>query len=179
MAKTYCSNCGEAVDGVAFCAVCGTAVAGAAPAAGSSTTEAPAYAAPAAGNTGKSLQTGRLTFVEAIKSFFANYVNFEGRATQSAYWFAVLFNFIVSMVVSSIQSGAHMSDSFGSGALSNLLSLAFLLPGLSVAIRRMHDTGRSGTYLLWALLPIVGWILVIVAAAAKSQDADNKYGPRP
>lgn len=177
MAKTYCSNCGEAVDGVAFCAVCGTAVAGAAPAAGSSTTEAPTYAAPAAGNTGKSLQTGRLSFVEAIKSFFANYVNFEGRATQSAYWFAALFIFIAGMAANII--GSPLSESNSTNPISSLVSLAFLLPNISVGIRRLHDTGRSGTYLLWALLPIVGWILVIVALAAKSQDADNKYGPRP
>ena len=175
MANTYCSNCGEAVDGVAFCAVCGTAVAGAAPAAGSANAEA--YSAPAASNSGKTMQTGPLSFVEAIKSFFANYVNFEGRASQSAYWFAALFLFLVAMAASIL--GRGMSDQLGSNPISSLISLGTLLPNLSVGIRRLHDTGRSGTYLLWALLPIVGWIMIIVALAAKSESADNQYGPRP
>lgn len=177
MAKTYCSNCGEAVEGAAFCAVCGTAVAGAAPASGSANAGAPASAAPATSGSGKPLQTGRLGFVDAVKSFFANYVNFEGRATKSAYWFAALFLFLVAMAASILGQG--MSDQLGSNPISSLISLGTLLPNLSVGIRRMHDTGRSGTYLLWALLPIVGWILVIVALAANSESADNKYGPRP
>ena len=179
MAKTYCSNCGEAVEGASFCAVCGTAVAGAASAPGSANAGAPAYAAPATSTTGKSLQTGRLGFVDAVKSYFNNYVNFEGRATKSAYWYAVLFNFIASMVVATIQSAAGMSDSFGSGTLSNLLSLALLLPGLSVAIRRLHDVGRSGHYLWYVLIPIAGPIMVLIKVLTDSEPNDNKYGPRP
>jgi uncharacterized membrane protein YhaH (DUF805 family) len=174
MATTYCSNCGGVVDGVAFCATCGTAVASASEASAGAT--AP-LAAPAAPNTGKSLQTGRLGFVDAIKSFFNNYVNFEGRATASAYWFAVLFIFLAGAVAGIV--GSPLNDSNGSNPISSLLSLAFLLPHLSVGVRRLHDTGRSGHSLWWALLPIVGWIMVIVWLAGKSEPVDNKYGPRP
>ena len=177
MAKSYCSNCGEAVEGAAFCAVCGTAVAGATPAASSANAEAHTQAAPASSNAGKTMQTGQLSFVEAIKSFFANYVNFEGRATRSAYWFAMLFIAIVGAVVGQLTKS--LDDPNGTNPVTSLLSLAFFLPQLSVGIRRLHDAGRSGHYLWWVLLPIVGWILVIVALAAKSESADNKYGPRP
>ena len=99
------------------------------------------------------------------------------RPSQSAYWFAALFLFLVAMAASIL--GRGMSDQLGSNPISSLISLGTLLPNLSVGIRRLHDTGRSGTYLLWALLPIVGWIMIIVALAAKSESADNQYGPRP
>jgi|GEM_PF-1023985 len=183
MTSTYCANCGGAVDGVAFCATCGTPVAGATGATGATGAPAASAAAPAAanassaGNTGKSLQTGRLGFVDAIKSFFSNYVNFEGRATPSAYWFAMLFVFIAGSAAGLI--GSPMNDQNGSNPVSSLLSLAFLLPQISVGVRRLHDTGRSGHKLWWALLPVVGWIMLIVWFATQSEAADNKYGPRP
>jgi uncharacterized membrane protein YhaH (DUF805 family) len=179
MANLYCVNCGGAVDGVAFCAVCGTAVAGAAPAGAPAQPSSAPYSAPTsnAASSGKTLQTGQLSFVDAIRSFFANYVNFEGRATQSAYWYAALFLFLLGTAASIL--GRGMGDQFGSNPLSSLISLATLLPNISVGIRRLHDTGRSGAYLFWALLPIVGWILLIVWLAAGSHAQDNKYGPRP
>jgi len=200
MAKVYCVNCGEAVEG-SFCGTCGTpvAAAGAAPApAGAdstptpiaSTEAKPVYSAPApaaspsAGNQ-RSLQTGRLGYKDAIKSYFANYLNFEGRASQSAYWYAALFVSILSIVANNIGGGGSalvavnpITSLFTDNPLATLFSLATILPNLSVGIRRLHDTGRSGTYLLWALLPIVGWILLIVWLASPSDPADNKYGPR-
>ncbi len=180
MANSFCVNCGGAVEGVAFCATCGTPVAAAA---GGSSAAGQAYSAPtysdaAAGKSGKPLQTGRLTFVEAIKSFFANYVNFEGRATQSAYWYVVLFSVIVSAVTSRIDAALTGGDGT-LGSISSLVSLALFLPGLSVAVRRLHDTGRSARSLWFLLLPLVGPIMLIVWAAGPSEPRDNQYGPRP
>ena len=172
MATVYCSNCGASVEGTTFCATCGTAV--------GSATAAPGFASPVApSNTGKSMQTGRLGFVDAIKSFFNNYANFEGRATQSAFWFAYLFVVIIGNVASGIDRGISGSNTSSVGVLSSVVSIAFLLPNLAVGVRRLHDTGRSGHKLWWGLLPIVGWIMIIVWLASGSEQADNKYGPRP
>ena len=64
-------------------------------------------------------------------------------------------------------------------AVSYIWSLATLIPGLSLSFRRLHDVGRSGLYLLWLLLPIVGWSMVIVQYAKDSQPGSNQYGPNP
>jgi uncharacterized membrane protein YhaH (DUF805 family) len=179
MAKTYCINCGEAVEG-AFCATCGTAVAASAATADAPAAE-PTYSAPTSqaptDGPQRSLQTGRLGYRGAVKSYFANYVNFEGRATQSAYWFAALFVLILGLVANLIAGGD--SAPFSASPLASLVSLATFLPSLSVGIRRLHDTGRSGHYLWFAFIPIVGLILLIVWLASSSEPADNKYGPRP
>ncbi|MEY3615784.1 MAG: hypothetical protein RLZZ518_785 [Actinomycetota bacterium] len=102
-----------------------------------------------------------MSFVDAIKSGFRNYANFKGRAGRSEYWWFFLF----SLIVQSAASG------FGS-AFGNLASIAFLLPSIAVGVRRMHDTGHRGW---WMLFPIVN----IVFAATKSDPAANRFGPPP
>jgi uncharacterized membrane protein YhaH (DUF805 family) len=178
MAKIYCINCGEAVEG-AFCATCGTAVAASAATADAPAAE-PTYSAPTSqaptDGTQRSLQTGRLGYRAAIKSYFANYVNFEGRATQSAYWYAALFVFLLGLVANLIVRGD--TSPFSTSPLASVVSLGTLLPNISVGVRRLHDTGRSGHYIWFGLIPIVGWILLIVWLASPSDPADNKYGPR-
>jgi len=189
MANVYCSNCGAQVSGAAFCATCGTAVAapGQAPAGsapvGSQPYVAPTYGGPAysaaPGNTGKTLQTGRLTYVEAIKSFFANYVNFQGRATLSAYWFSYLFTAPASVLAFILDIAITGGDSLRSiGIFSTLVSFGLFLPSISVAVRRLHDTGKSGHYYWFILIPFVGPILLIVFLASAGQPNDNVYGPR-
>lgn len=64
-------------------------------------------------------------------------------------------------------------------AVSYIWGLATLVPGISLSVRRLHDVGKSGLYLLWALLPIAGWIIVIVQYAKDSQPEANQYGPNP
>ena len=83
----------------------------------------------AGANTGGSPK--RVSFGEAIKLFFVNYVNFDGRSTQSEYWWVVLFNFLVGLGVGWIP------------VLGWLVSLGLLIPGLSLSVRRLHDTGKS------------------------------------
>lgn len=102
------------------------------------------------------------------------YVDFAGRARRKEYWMFVLFNMIVSIVAGAIDGA------LGTGQIiSAIYSLAVLLPGLAVAIRRLHDIGKSGWNCLWALLPIVGTILIIVWMCKDSQPGDNKWGPNP
>src|SRR4051794_32779705 len=113
-----------------------------------------------------------MTFVEAIKDGFGKYVTFSGRSSRSAYWYWVLFALIVSVVATIIDLA------IGSRIVSLIASLALLLPGLAVGIRRLHDIGRSGWWILIALVPFVGFIVLIVFYCQPSE-GPNRFGERP
>jgi len=103
------------------------------------------------------------------------YAVFNGRAQRAEYWYFVLFNFIIGFVLSLL--GGLLGH--GLNYLGNIYSLAVLVPGSAVAIRRLHDIGKSGWWLLLGLIPIIGWIWLIVLAATDSEANDNQYGPNP
>ncbi|MCP8968105.1 DUF805 domain-containing protein [Ectobacillus ponti] len=103
-----------------------------------------------------------------------NYVGFSGRARRKEYWMFALVNFIIGLVFALLMQAA---DVFG--LISNLYSLAVLLPSLAVSIRRLHDTGRSGWWLLISLIPIVGFIVLLVFFCQDSQSGENQYGENP
>lgn len=113
-----------------------------------------------------------MSFMDAVKVCLTEkYVNFSDRARRSEYWYFVLFNFLISAAAGII---------FGEGGVvTGLISLALLLPGIAVSIRRLHDTGRSGWNLLWVLLPVIGWIVLIVFYVGDSQPGTNQWGPNP
>ena len=113
-----------------------------------------------------------MTFVEAIKDGFGKYVTFSGRSSRSAYWYWVLFGVIVAIVATIIDLA------IGSRIVSLITSLALLLPGLAVGFRRLHDTGRSAWWILIALVPFVGAIVLIVFMVQPS-DGPNRFGERP
>ena len=95
-----------------------------------------------------------------------NYANFNGRARRAEYWYFVLFNIIASIIVGII--GGLMDFEL----LGNLYSLAVLLPSLAVGVRRMHDVGKSGWFIL---IPIYNLILAVTEGDA----GENEYGPDP
>ena len=99
------------------------------------------------------MQQRQVSFSEAIKSGFNKYCCFTGRASRSEYWWWVHFTFSVS--------------------------LALLLPGLGLGVRRLHDIGRSGWAILLALIPIVGAIILIIWFIKDSDPTPNAYGPVP
>ena len=109
------------------------------------------------------------------------YAVFSGRARRKEYWMFVLFNFIFSLVASLIDLGIGILTFavFGFGLLSILYALAVFVPGLAVSVRRLHDVGKSGWYLLINLIPIAGPIWFLVLTCMDSQPGDNKYGPNP
>ena len=109
------------------------------------------------------------------------YAVFSGRARRKEYWMFVLFNFIFGLVASLIDLGIGLLTFavFGLGLLSILYALAVFVPGLAVSVRRLHDVGKSGWYLLINLIPIAGPIWFLVLACTDSQPGDNKYGPNP
>ena len=102
------------------------------------------------------------------------YAVFEGRARRKEYWFFVLFNFIISIVISVAEAG------IGTGGILGLIYvLGVFLPSVGVGIRRLHDTDRSGWWLLVGLIPLIGFIILIVLLALDSTPGDNRFGPNP
>jgi uncharacterized membrane protein YhaH (DUF805 family) len=119
------------------------------------------------------LQGGPVDFQSAIKLQFANVTNFEGRASLSAYWWYVLGLVVVDVVLE------IFSAAIGSVALSLLIGLIMVaagLSGLSVAVRRMHDTDKSGWMLLLGLIPFVGWIIEIILLVQPGTPNQNRFG---
>ena len=115
--------------------------------------------------------------IKAIKenyiSVLKKYVVFEGRATRSEYWYFVLVNFIISIVLNTIDGIT------GVPVLGALFSLAVLMPGLGVSARRLHDMGRSAWYLLVALIPLAGPFILVYFMVQDSQAETNQFGPNP
>ena len=103
---------------------------------------------------------------------FERYAQFTGRAGRAEYWWFFLANLIVSVVLNVL---ARASGLFS--ILGLVYSLALLVPGLAVAVRRLHDTGKSGWWLLIALVPIVGVIVLIIFLASEGDPGENEYGP--
>ena len=116
-----------------------------------------------------------MSFTEAIASCFKQYANFNGRARRSEYWFFTLFNLCVSAVVMVVQNA--ISSTLGS--ILSLATLALVVPGIAVAVRRLHDIGKSGWYYLFCLIPLVGGIILIIWYCQDSMPGDNMYGPNP
>ncbi|PTT32039.1 DUF805 domain-containing protein [Pseudomonas sp. HMWF021] len=110
--------------------------------------------------TGPAITTGN-PYMEALK----NYAEFKGRATRREYWMFVLINMGICIVVGVLDAMLNTK-----GVLYNLYSLAMLLPSIAVGVRRMHDTDRSGW---WLLLPIVNLVFLV----QDSQPGPNRFGP--
>lgn len=118
-------------------------------------------------------------FVDAVKSGFSNYVNFQGRARRSEFWFWVLFVILVSFVAGFLDGMLGLAGPTGYGPLGGLVTLALILPGIAISVRRLHDTGRSGFWLFISLIPLIGAIVLIIFYIGDSQPGSNKYGASP
>ena len=115
----------------------------------------------------------QVSFAQAIQMAFNNYINFNGRSSRSEYWWWCLFTFLLGVVLGVIQYAT------GINWLSGLVNLALLLPGLGLAVRRLHDINKSGWWLFIALIPLVGAIILIYWYVQPSDQFDNQYGPVP
>ena len=108
------------------------------------------------------------------------YATFSGRARRKEYWLFILFYLILILVAIAIDVGIGAYDeASGLGVVSGIFSLAIFIPGLAVAIRRLHDTDRVGWWMLISLIPIVGAIWFIVLMCLKGTDGENRFGPDP
>jgi uncharacterized membrane protein YhaH (DUF805 family) len=98
-----------------------------------------------------------MTFTESIQTCFSKYANFNGRATRSEFWWWVLFVILATLAADILNN-----------KLGILISLGTLLPYIAVTARRLHDTNRSGWWQLIGIIPVIGWIIMIVWCAQES-----------
>lgn len=134
-------------------------------------------------------------FTYWLECFTKHYADFSGRARRSEYWGTVLFNVIAQVVLSIVLvavlviwfSSTEMNADVSVVRLSlimikavrSLYNLIWLLPGLAVAVRRLHDIGKSGLNVLWVFLPIIGWIMLLYWFCQDSELGENKWGANP
>ena len=109
-----------------------------------------------------------------------HYADFKGRAGRTEYWMFVLFNILIGFILGLIEilNGWYLFET-EFGVLTSLYSLAVLIPGIAVSVRRLHDVGESGWMFLAYLLPIVGAIWLFILMIKDSKSEDNKYGQNP
>jgi len=108
------------------------------------------------------------------------YADFSGRARRKEFWMFFLFYFIFAVVLTIIDNLIGWGFADGTiGILYTLFSLGVLLPYLAVAVRRLHDIGKSGWWYFIGLIPIIGGIWLIVLLATAGEPGENQYGPNP
>lgn len=138
----------------------------------------------------------KVSFSQAVKNFFSKYADFSGRAVMSEYWWIFVFNMIVGVVLNALQQAflamygitvslqedpqLYMSSPAVMiiSLISFIYSLATIVPGFALTFRRLHDTGKSGKYMLYVLIPLVGPIILLVFICGASA-GDNQWGPAP
>ena len=138
------------------------------------------YAGTQGGNGYGGGPTPGMTFAEAVETCLVKkFVSFSGRARRSEYWYFTLFSLIVSMAASIIGGMLFVHHEGDVNLLSSLLSLVLFLPGLGVAIRRLHDIGKSAWWYLIIFVPMIVWIILLVFMCKDSFPGPNQYGPSP
>jgi uncharacterized membrane protein YhaH (DUF805 family) len=151
----YCTNCGADLassNDVRYCTSCGTRVSSRMSLGGGETS------------------AGMISPADAISTCFSKYVDFSGRATRAEYWWWVLIMGFGAIIVGESLNLIHP-------AAGSIVGVALLLPGLAVAVRRLHDIDKSGWWLLIALVPLIGWLVLIIFYAKRGSPGSNSYGP--
>ncbi len=124
----------------------------------------------------------------SVKTCFSKYVTFSGRAQRSEFWWWVVFVMVANFVLTIIDSmlfgtvttaPGSFNASTSTPVLSGLFGLATMLPSISVTVRRLHDTDRSGWWYWLALIPLIGAIILLVWFASKGTNGSNRFGPDP
>ncbi|EUJ44463.1 DUF805 domain-containing protein [Listeria riparia] len=113
-------------------------------------------------------------FSEAFKAFWGNYANFSGRASRSEYWYAWLAIWLIFLILGIF---SYVSEFIY--YVDGLLGLIVLLPMISLGVRRLHDTDKSGWFILMALIPLVGWIIMLVFYCTAGDRGTNRFGEDP
>ena len=116
--------------------------------------------------------------VEWYRTVIRKYAQFTGRSRRKEYWMFTLANLVI-YVVGGILSGILGRLGVIISGLIALYALAVIIPSLAVAIRRLHDTGRSGWWMLISFVPLIGGIILLVFFAQDGEPGDNQYGPNP
>jgi len=116
-------------------------------------------------------------YISALK----RYAVFSGRARRKEYWYFILFNSLITLGLIGVDHGItkFVTGNNALGLFSGLFVLATFLPALGALVRRLHDTNRSGWYVLMNLIPLIGPIIILVYAVQDSEPGTNEYGPNP
>lgn len=128
--------------------------------------------------------------ISAYKSLFKKYIQFNGRSRRSEYWYGYLANVIIvfvwSLLVCFFMAIAIVAESISFLEVAvvmylvmGLYSFVIIIPSLSIIVRRLHDTGKSGWMILLGLIPFAGVIIIFVFMLLDSQPGTNQYGPNP
>ncbi|WP_278235593.1 DUF805 domain-containing protein [Isoptericola sp. AK164] len=127
-------------------------------------------------------------FGEAVTTVFGKYATFSGRARRAEFWWWYLFVLLVSIALSVIAAATGgftldpdtgMPEIGGMYFVTLLVGLALLLPNLAVTVRRLHDTDRSGFWWFIGLVPLVGWIILLVLMVLEGTTGPNRFGRDP
>jgi uncharacterized membrane protein YhaH (DUF805 family) len=111
-------------------------------------------------------------FVDAVKSVYTRYVDFSTRSSRSEYWWFVLFYVIAGIVLGIVDM------IIGINILTAILMLGSIIPGIAVGVRRLHDIGRSGWWMLIGFIPLVN-LLLIYWYVLPGEEGDNAWGSNP
>ena len=113
-------------------------------------------------------------------SVLKKYAVFSGRAQRAEYWYFILFNVLAMIALIIVDSiTGSFSEDLGMGLLSGLYYLDVLVPSVAVSVRRLHDTGRSGWWLLIGLIPVLGGLILLFFTVQDSKPGSNEYGLNP
>jgi len=124
--------------------------------------------------------TGGGAMMNWVREVFRKFATFEGRARRKEYWFFGLFCLIAYIVLVFIDSfTGTFNNKAGVGLLSAIFCLVVLVPSISVTVRRLHDTDRSGWWWWITLIPVIGGITLLVFMLLDSQPGANRFGPNP
>ena len=122
----------------------------------------------------------KMTFKEATVAVFTNFFNFNGRARRKEFWTFVLFYIVIMVGAIALDVTMGLNKYlYGNGPFYMIANLITFFPWLSAIIRRLHDVGHSGVYILWALVPFIGGIIILYATLKDSEAGSNDYGDSP
>lgn len=139
-------------------------------------TPPPAAAMSTVSTHGPTQRADASTFMGALKDGLSRYVEFGTRSNRPQFWWWTLWTMILGLISGFVDAILGMGEY---GIFNFAVNLALFLPSLAVAIRRLHDIGRTGWWYLLIFVPIVGWIILIVFFCTRSQEQPNQWGPVP
>jgi len=120
-----------------------------------------------------------MKFSQAVQSCFSNYITFQGRAPRSELWFFALFTIVVGIAISVLEAITFGVSLAAPGMLTGIFDLIVFLPSIAVSVRRLHDLDRSGWWWWLWLIPIIGWIVLLVWMVTVGNEGENSHGPDP
>lgn len=122
-------------------------------------------------------------FIDTLKN---RYAEFDGRATRSEYWYYFLFYLLLIFTAKVLDTyvlnpilGMTIEEASQGGFIQVIIALALIVPTIALGIRRLHDIGKTGWWMLIGLVPIVGFVVLMYFYITDSQPETNKYGTNP